>query len=288
MINLTQVQTFLTVVDTEGFRAAARMLDLAPSTVLDHVQQLESDLGVALVVRRRGSVRPTPQGSTFMPLARAMLDTALQARRLLSGGALRVAAASNIGTYLLHQPLASFKRQEDVEVDLWVGSNPQIKDRLTSGMADIAIAETWEKTDGFDAHSWRREPLVLIVNPEHRLAGRRRVRISDLLEETLLGGERGTGTGALLRAELGDIHRQLKTADGYGNTEAVKRGVRAGLGVSLVMASAVSDEVKAGTLVALRIEGLKLVKQTRIVVPAGIPSTAAAHRFLNHALHLLP
>ncbi|AXS38594.1 hypothetical protein D0897_26840 (plasmid) [Klebsiella pneumoniae] len=42
-----------------------------------------------------------------------------------------------------------------------------------------------------------------------------------------------------------------------GSTEAVKQAVRAGLGVSLVMASAVQDEVRSGALVALPIPGLE-------------------------------
>ena len=54
MLNLTHARTFLTVIAARGIRAAARQLDLAPSTIVDHIRQLEEVLAAPLVLRRRG------------------------------------------------------------------------------------------------------------------------------------------------------------------------------------------------------------------------------------------
>ena len=280
MINLLHTKTFLAVVDETGFRNAARSLSLAPSTIVDHIHQLEATLGAPLLVRKRGSVHVTRQGAILLPLARALVATAEEMHRLIGGTSLRVAAASNVGTYLLPEPLSAFKRQAEASVDVWVGSNPDVRARLTRGLADIGLVEVWMPSDGFDAYPWREEPMVLIVSPEHRWAMRGVLDIDELAGEPMLGGERGTGTGALLRASLGRIYLRLTTVDGFGNTEAVKRGVRAGLGVSMVMRGAVADELHHGSLVAVPVRGLELVKHTQIVLPSGIPDGAMARRFL--------
>ena len=75
MLNLTHVRTFLTVLEQGGLRAAARMLELSPSTVLDHVRQLEAELAAPLLARGRRPVLPTVQGAAFRPLAQALLAT---------------------------------------------------------------------------------------------------------------------------------------------------------------------------------------------------------------------
>ena len=67
MLNLVHAKTFLAVLNERGFRAAARDLNLSPSTVVEHVRQLEEDLAAPLLVRRRGIVEPTFQGAAFAP-----------------------------------------------------------------------------------------------------------------------------------------------------------------------------------------------------------------------------
>ena len=283
MLNLQHARTFLAVIDAGGFRAASRIVGIAPSTILDHVGQLEAELGAALIVRRRGSVQPTPEGAAFLPLAKALVSTAERAYAVVAGGPLRLAASSNIGTYLLQAPLSRFRSREGAEVDLWIGDNPSVFERLSQGAADLALVECWQPSPDFEAHDWVRERLVLIVAPSHPWASRESVSACELVGERMLGGERGTGTGTLLRRQLGVLVSQLTTIDGFGNTEAVKRAVRAGLGISLVMAASVTDEVAAGTLVALPLEDAELVKETKFLFRRDMPEGSAARRFLAHA-----
>ena len=284
MLNLVHAKTFLAVLSERGFRAAARGLDLSPSTVAEHIRQLEEHLAAPLLVRRRGIVGPTHQGATFAPLARAMLDTAERSRTAIAQAPLRIAASSNIGTYLLQTMLASFQAAEPCSVDLWIGPNPDVADRLANGTADVALMEWWSGRPGFCEHTWRKEPLVVIVAPDHPWAARNTIEASELASQTLLGGEAGTGTNTLLRKQLGPFAEGLTTIGGFGNTEAVKRAVRAGRGVSLVIAAAVADEVQAGALVALRLKGIELVKELKVISPIGLPDTAPAARLVAHVL----
>lgn len=284
MLNLVHAKTFLAVLGERGFRAAARDLKLSPSTVVGHIKQLEEDLAAPLIVRRRGIVEPTSQGAAFAPLARAMIDTAERSRTVIAQASLRIAASSNVGTYLLQSMLASFQATDRCSLDLWIGPNPDVADRLANGTADVAAMEWWSDRPGFRGNTWRREPLVVIVAPDHPWAARQTIKASELASQTLLGGEAGTGTITLLRKELGQSAEGLTAVGGFGNTEAVKRAVRAGRGVSLVIAAAVADEVRAGQLVALRLKGLELVKELKIILPVGLPDAAPAARFVAHVM----
>jgi DNA-binding transcriptional LysR family regulator len=276
MLNLIHARSFVTVIATRGVRAAARELDLAPSTIVDHIRQLEEVLAAPLVVRQRGSAIPTDQGARLLPLARALVETAGRVRSLIHLPALRLAASSNVGTYLLQPHIAAFRQSAGVPVEQWIGSNSDVVARLERGEADVAAMEWWDGRPGFTARTWRREPLIVIVGPGHRWARRGSVPVTDLQTEPLLGGESGTGTGYLLRRQLGPIAKSLTIIDGFGSTEAVKRAVRAGCGASIVMEASVADELATERLVALRIEGVELDKEIKLIVPATLPRTAPA------------
>jgi DNA-binding transcriptional LysR family regulator len=284
MLNLLHARTFLAVLGERGFRAAARDLNLSPSTVVEHIRQLEEDLAAPLLVRRHGFVEATSQGAAFAPLARAMLDTAERSRAIIARPALHVAASSNIGTYLLQSTLAAFQAGDPLAVDLWIGTNHDVAERLTNGGADVALMEWWSDRPGFCQHDWRSEPLVVIVAPDHPWATRGTIEVSELAGQPLLGGEPGTGTNTVLRKQLGPLADRLTAVQGLGSTEAVKRAVRAGRGISLVMEAAVSDEVRAGQLVALPLNGIELAKDLKIISPSGLPEAAPATRFMSHVL----
>jgi DNA-binding transcriptional LysR family regulator len=284
MLNLVHAKTFLAVLSERGFRAAARDLKLSPSTVVEHIKQLEEDLAAPLIVRRRGIVEPTFQGAVFAPLARSMLDTAERSRAAVSRTPLRIAASSNVGTYLLQSMLASFQATDPCSVDLWVGPNPVVAERLANGTSDVALMEWWNERPGFCGYTWRHESLLIIVAPDHPWATQREIGAGELATQILLGGEAGTGTLALLRKALGSLSERLTTVGGFGSTEAVKRAVRAGRGVSFVPAAAVADEVKAGQLVTLRLKDIDLVKELKIISPIGVPDAAPAMRFVAWVL----
>lgn len=281
MLNLAHARTFLTVIETGGLRAAARRLDISAATVVDHLNQLEAELAAALLLRRRPKVELTPQGQAFMPLARALITTAERARRIVADAPVRIAAASNIGAYMLPPIIAEIERSWGNRIEMWIGSNPDVADRLETGAADITAMEWWDNRPGFAARPWRRERLCVIVAPEHHWAGRKEIAAEELADEPMLGGERASGTGGLLRERLGPVFGSLKLISGFGSTEAVKRGVRAGLGVSVVLEISVADEIAAGALVAIPIAGGELVKQLWLVAPSGLPESAPASRLLS-------
>lgn len=276
MLNLAHVRSFLAVVDTRGVRSAAKTLALSPSTVVEHIKQLEQEVAAPLLVRELGRLNTTMQGSRFLPYARALVGTATRAKDLIQLPLLRLASSSNAGIYLLQPPLADFRRDTGIEVELWVGPNPQVAERLERGEADVAVMEWWDGRAGFTATAWVREPLVVIVPPEHPWAALETIETEQLLSESLLGGEASSGTGRVLRDQLGPIADRLRTRSGYGSTEAVKRAVCAGQGVSIVMRSAVADEVASGRLAALSISGAPLVKEIKLVVPDRLPRTSPA------------
>lgn len=281
MIDLDQVRTFVAVIESGSFQEAARHLGIAQPTASLHVQKLEATLGHALIERRRSGAGTTAPGARFLPFARTLLRVSERAQAALDRGGLTIGASSNIGIYLL-QPLArAFQSAHPTAgpLDIRIASNLETVRRLEDSEIDIALMEWWDDRPGFRARIWRREELVVIVAPDHPWARRRSIDKSALLAEPLIGGESGTGTQRLLQDALALAPGALKAGLQLGSTEAVKQAVRAGLGVSITLASAVRDEAASGHLSTLRVRDARLTKPLYAVLPDTLPPESPACRF---------
>lgn len=277
MLDLTQVQSFLAIVDTGSFHDAARRLDLAQPTVSQRLRKLETALGAALIVRNHSRCSATRKGAEFLPHARRLIRAEAEARGSVELSRLVVGAASNLGIYLLPPVVQRFRRRFGAEprVELAIAPNPVIAEQLLRGDVDLAVTEWWNGEPGFETVAFRSEPLVVIVPPDHPAAGRPSIGIEELVDEPLIGGEPGTGTGRLLREAFGPtLASRLAVVTELGSTEAVKQAVAAGLGVSIVLEAAVSEEVRAGSLRALAIDGVDLRKPLFVTMAEDTPSAA--------------
>jgi DNA-binding transcriptional LysR family regulator len=280
VLNLHHVETWLTVLATGSFHEASRRLGLAQSTVSQHVQKLEASLRAPLVERNGTGCQPTPQGRALRPHAEALLRLSRRAEEAVNGGRLAIGASGNVGTYLLPDLLRTYQATSARSPQVEIGTNPYVIGRLEAGEIDVALVEWWEARPGLIAHAWRREPLVVIVGPDHAWSTRRSVTLGDLEGRALLGGEPGSGTGRLLREAMGATGANLSIDRQLGSTEAVKRAVRAGIGISIVMACSVIDEVRAELLVALPLQGIDLTKTLFAAHRYPLPETTLADGFI--------
>lgn len=274
MLNLRQLESFLAVVAVNGFHEAARSLGRSQPTLTQHIQKLEEELGAVLIVRGGGGRRLTREGHAFLPYARSLVKTAARSREAIHGRRLAIGASGNIGTYLLPPLLARHVSTGAPLPEVTIAPNPSIADKLERGELDVALMEWWDNREGFIAKPWRREPLIVIAPPSHSWRHRNWIDKLELLGERIIGGEPGTGTGRILAEALGDIAHELRIGLSLNNTEAVKNAVRCGLGVSIVMAGTIEQDVQAGALVQVPIRGVAMTKELLTVVPAGIPATA--------------
>lgn len=269
-LNLQHLETLLALVESGNFGAAADRLGMAQSTVSQHLKRLEHALGVMLIVRGQRGCRPTRPALRILARAKGLLRLEDDLVRAVTMGALRLGACSNIGVYLLPDLLRGFRAQGGPQPEVLIASNPDVVVRLERAEVDVALMEWWDEREGFAARPWRSEPLVVIAAPGHPLSRLAAVSRAQLAQMALIGGEAGTGTGRLLRAYF-DGGPMPTVAMQLGSTEAVKRAVEAGLGVSLVLGCAVRQEVREGRLRALPLEDQPLHKSLRLVWRDDVP-----------------
>ena len=103
------------------------------------------------------------------------------------------------------------------------------------------------------------DEMKLIVPADHPWAGQRRVSLSQLGGERFIIREAGSGTWRSIQEALkkqGVRTETLHIVCELGSTEAVVQGVKKRMGLSILSPISVAEELQAGTLTALRNEGL--------------------------------
>jgi DNA-binding transcriptional LysR family regulator len=263
-LNIDHLATLLALVESGNFNAAGVRVGLAQPTVSQHLKQLEQALGAVLIVRGQRGCKPTAAALRLLPYARSLLRLEQRVVEAAQSRVPRLGACSNIGIYMLPALLRNFQRQGGEPPALTIGTNPAVVDSLERAEVDAALLEWWDERDGFDWQPWRTEPFVVIVSADHPLASFKSISREELAHLPMIGGEEGTGTGRILQEYFAGTSTPNVTMR-LGSTEAVKRAVEAGLGVSIVLACSVEQEIREGRLYALPLRGQPLTKSLRLV-----------------------
>ncbi len=289
-MNLRQLEAFVAVIDASSFSRAAVRLGLGQSTVSAHVASLEKVFGMPLFERSGRKVIPSRVGAVLLPHAREMLggrrraEAAMQALHEGASGELLIAASTLPATYLLPAWLAIFRASRPgVRITVRVGDSREAEALLTEGAVDLAVTGTTPQASRrILARPVAEDRLVLAVPPRHPLSSRRHCRPEDLKGIPFLQREPGSGTrtaieSALRRSGL-DPARDLSIACELGSTEAVREGVKAGLGVAILPLRAVAEARRDGTLRTLPLDGFPDRRTIYLLQPVGrnLPPLARA------------
>ena len=200
-----ELEYFIAVADELHFGRAAVRLAIAQPALSKAIRRIEGRLGVPLFVRSSRHVSLTPAGAALREHGRHALNAVSaavhSARRAGDTEArLRLVLKPGGDAGLLSGILAGYAHHPHARrVDILFSGPADRTDFLRDGRADVGLLfAPFDDLDGLAHETLYTENRVVIVPPEHRLAGRTSVRLSDLEGESLprwKGVPGGDGTG---------------------------------------------------------------------------------------------
>lgn len=276
-VTLRQLRSLTAVAETGSITQARERLGLTPSAVHAQIRNLETALSVPLLRRAAsgGGSEPTAEALT-------VLDTARRIEAMLERCAAQIVAAKDghagrvtlgvVSTAKYFAPRLVMQLRTlcpEVEIVLSESNREGVVAGLDRQAIDLAIMGRPPRHPEVAATLIGPHPHGLVAPPDHPLAGRH-AWIDDLLEETMITREEGSGTRILMTRYL-DSQAEGRVFDlvQMGSNETIKQAVMAGLGLAFLSLHTVTDELRAGRLALVHAPGLPLVR----------------HWFLVHALH---
>lgn len=234
----TQIRSFHAVAEEGGFTAAARALNVSQPTITVQVKSLEDYYNVELFHRRGRKVVLTETGRALLDITRRIMSLEAEAADLLNAvggfhsGHLTVMA---VGPYHVTEMLAGYNsRFPGIKVSVGIGNSQEALDALFSFRADIAVLAQVEEDPRLFARPFSRHPVVVFVNRDHRLAGRKSVSLADLAPERFVLRESGSTTRLAFERALAEAGIAVDTVMEIGSREAIWMAVQRGIGIGVV------------------------------------------------------
>ena len=248
----SKLHTFLVLCQTMNYRLAAERLHLSQPAVTKQIQALEQSLQTKLFYYDGHTLHKTEKCLLLERYAISMqyqfeelqLAIAEKERTLL-----RIGATKTIGDYVLIDAIKDYLKDPGHELSLVVDNTKHLLHMLDENQLDFAVIEgTFSKTK-YDSYLLRMEPFVGICVKDHPLCGKH-IPVEDLLKETIIVREEGSGTRRIFEErllasgyELNDFSRTVSIS----SFVAIKALVAAGIGISFVYDSVVAKDENIGT-----------------------------------------
>jgi DNA-binding transcriptional LysR family regulator len=192
-VEFRQLEAFVAVATELHFGRAAERLHMAPPTLSEIIRRLERELGTPLFTRTTRRVAMTSAGAELLARSKIILDEVAAAdaavRRVAGGdaGTVRLGITPPVAPVLAPHLIGAFADQApQVTVDLQRMWLPSLTDALLAGRIDVAITcGLLPAPEGTANEVFCAEPLLVGLRPDHRLADRDKVVLSDLSHDVL-------------------------------------------------------------------------------------------------------
>jgi len=287
-VEFHQLEVFIAVAEEGSFSRAAERVFRTQSAVSQAVKKLEDELAVLLLDRQTATLIPTEAGRAVLEYARSaikqrdhflQLAEAFKSARL---GKVTLAAFESAALYILPEPLRTFHAQcPEIELEVLRCPDDTIPHQVLERSADIGFVTYEPPFRDLCAFELFDDPLIFIVPPGHRLAGRTDVEVKHLATEHFFVHHVRTQTTQTVIGLFQEHGIALHIAARLWSYESVKEFVKGGAGVAIVPAVCARAELREGSLVQVPLAGFRSCRTIRLIHSGEIYLTTAARRLVE-------
>ena len=283
---LRQLAIFEAVARLGSVSAAAEEIALSQSAASLALQDLEATLGAALFHRHRKKLNLNENGRRLQPQAVSLLRQAREIEQESASGelagAVRIAATSTIGNYLMPYISAAFLAEYPrAMVKLMIMSEPEVIEQVEAMNVDLGFIEGLTMRHTLTVESWFKDQLVLVADPGHWASGKE-LTPDDLMAERWILLPIGSFTRHTFVTRFAEQVRSGTIVCESNSIESMKRLVRAGGGVSCLSRSSVQDELEQGSLIELAVDGFPLEQRFSLIARRDIYQGGLLNGFARH------
>ena len=287
-MNMNRLLIFHQAAMAKNFSQAAQSLNITQPAVSAQVRQLEENLGVKLFARLGAKIVLTEAGEVLSRYTRKIFrlrdeaEKVMDELRLVKRGTLKLGTARTYAQSIMPPLLARFQAAfPAVNIVLKEGSSLEMAQGLQSLALEVAVIAYPGPVKRIKFDPLKREDLVLIVSPDHPLAGKRDVPVRRLADEPVIMREKGSGTRRVV-SELFRRHGMTpREVFETSSSDVIREQVASGSGIAWMTRSAAQAPLDAGRLAEAKLEGEETHLDIHTAVLAGHELSRPARVFLD-------
>jgi len=287
-LTFRQLQVFLSVYQTGSYSRAGQLLGLTQPAVSHQVRQLEAALGMPVFDYVARKLYCTAAGEKLAATIEAMfndlrgLQVDLAALEKQVAGDLSLVAVTTAQYVVPHLLKAFVKRNPRVNVSVRVVNRAAAIEYLSENQVHLVIMDLVPEGKLLTSLPFLDNELLAVACHQHPLHRQPPRSIQAFLEAGLLMREKGSGSRLALEQFCQQRRLALKPILELGSNEAVKQGVLAGLGVTILPRLSIATELRLELLKVVPLQGFPLRRSWCAVYPKGKHPTPAVRAFINY------
>lgn len=286
-MQLQDLKAFVTVAEERSFSVAARKLHRTQPAVSQAIRRVEEDLGDRLFDRSSRNGTLTEAGALLLEHARRLLRMADEAQaavrelhqvrrgRVVIGA--NEAAVHSVLPYLREYAVA----HPDVTIEVRRVPSRRIAGELLDRSMDFGVMTFAPPERGLQAIPLGSDELVMLANPKHPLATRKRVSIGEVGREVVIAHNDPSPARERVLRLYERKHEPINIQVSLPSLDGIKRAVEMGVGVAVLPRRCALTEIERGDLVAVKIPELKANRVVRFVFRRTGELSHAASAFLQ-------
>lgn len=291
MDRLGAMETFVYVVETGSFSAAARRLNIGQPAVSKTIAQLETRLAVRLLLRSTRGLTPTEAGLAFFDRAKRAIEEANEADNAARGAAsgltgnLRICAAVTFGRQHIVPQLGPFLEQNpELNIDLMLDDR---NINLVEEGVDIALRMGTLIDSGLTARKIAQCRRVVVGTPQYFEQHGKPACPADLSKHQAVVYTLGGGANWQFQ-KSGEEHPVIISGRIRVNAaEGLRESVLAHLGLTMASEWMFAPELASGAVVEVMSDWTLPNQDLWAVFPTGRMASAKARAFADYVQALM-
>jgi DNA-binding transcriptional LysR family regulator len=266
------LKLFKDIMQTSSISRAASLNGITQSAATQHVQELERLFGVELLDRSRRPLQVTAPGRLYAEYCRNALrlredfDSELEKMRAAIQGTVRVASIYSVGLSEMEQLEREFgRRLPDAQLEVEYLRPEKIYEAVLADQVDLGLVSYPEPSREISVRPWREEEMVLAVSPRHPLARKDTVEPRDLEGVDFIGFDDDLPIRRAIDQWLKENSVEVNLTMHFDNLQMIKEAVAHRVGVAIMPARIMLEEISQGRLVAIAIASPNLYRPLGII-----------------------
>ena len=267
-----KILTFLKLCKNLNYTKTAKDLNLTQPAISQQIKALEKEYAVKLFNYKEKTLTLTSEGEMLRRYSVEMVANNKKIKENLDkfpkeNKNYSIGATLTIGEYIMTSIIKNYlKNNPSANIKMYVENTETLLKKLENGTIDAAIIEGSFEKNKYNTKLFKKSNFIGVASNKSKFSNKS-LSFDDLVSETLIIREKGSGTRAILlnALENKNINKDnFKSLLEIGNFNAIKNLVENNFGITFLYEEVVERELKDKKLVKLNIKDFNLVHDFNI------------------------
>jgi LysR family carnitine catabolism transcriptional activator len=288
MVSIKSINAFCVLAQSQSFAEASQKLHISQPALSTAIKKMEGQLGGVLFSRSTRTLKLTPEGATFLPVAKRLLadwenalDDVKQLFRL-DKGILTISSMPSFAEGELPYLLSCFGyaqprigiRVLDVVMELVI-------ENVLNERAELGFIFEPEDTDLIKFTPMFNDEFIVVMPPKHALTEVRHITVDDIVEYPFVSMNRGSTMRKWVDERLATSSARIRIAGEASQFSTIGNLVYSGMGIAIVPAMVEQQMCSKGCISAV-VDDLKIIKRVGMITAKNKGLSSVAQAFIKN------